>query len=286
MSWGQGAKNNNIDWGQGDNNDINWGIIYADSYSGDTALSGVYTDPDAQAFISAYSISDPTQQTAVNQLTKDLKSSGLWDDAEVILPFVGGTAASHRGDLKTATNKVTWYGGITHNSNGVKFNGTTGYGDVDWSASAGNLYDRSFTQYLRNVSTDSTKTWQGIFDGTNVFGTQSPIVAGNLGYAVGLNTLGGVASPILYGQQVATVTSGTNASKYYSTDVVIQSSTANASPTSGKFFIGALNSGGSAILFGDQGLGFVMLGKHLTQAKITSLNTILTTYNTTLGRNV
>ena len=39
MSWGQGTINNSIGWGQGSTNDIGWGSIYADSPSGDTAIS-------------------------------------------------------------------------------------------------------------------------------------------------------------------------------------------------------------------------------------------------------
>jgi hypothetical protein len=36
--WGQ-AVNNDIDWGQGStNNNISWGIVYDDSYSGETLL--------------------------------------------------------------------------------------------------------------------------------------------------------------------------------------------------------------------------------------------------------
>ena len=39
--WGKGAINNNIGWGQGFNNEINWGSIYALSYTGDTSISQV-----------------------------------------------------------------------------------------------------------------------------------------------------------------------------------------------------------------------------------------------------
>jgi hypothetical protein len=42
MSWGQGTSNNDIGWGQGSVNDddIGWGEIYADSWSGDTDIIG------------------------------------------------------------------------------------------------------------------------------------------------------------------------------------------------------------------------------------------------------
>jgi hypothetical protein len=39
--WGDGAANNSIGWGQGANNTINWGDVYADSWAGATDIVGV-----------------------------------------------------------------------------------------------------------------------------------------------------------------------------------------------------------------------------------------------------
>ena len=57
-------------------------------------------DADAQAFITAASITDPTQQSAINTLVVNLKSYGIWNQMFAIYPFVGGTAASHKWNLK------------------------------------------------------------------------------------------------------------------------------------------------------------------------------------------
>ena len=41
IDWGQGVNNNDIGWGQGAiNNDISWGSIYGVSYSGETEILG------------------------------------------------------------------------------------------------------------------------------------------------------------------------------------------------------------------------------------------------------
>jgi len=135
MSWGQGHVDNSIGWGQGDNNDINWGEIYGSSASGDTALSGVYTDPDAQAFITAASITDPTQQSAVNQLVVDLKTASIWTKFYALYPFVGGSATTHKWNLKDprdldAAFRLSFIGGLTHSANGIDPNGTNGYADT------------------------------------------------------------------------------------------------------------------------------------------------------------
>lgn len=51
--------------------------------------SGTPVDPDAQAFITAASITDPTQQSAINQLVVDLKGYNVWTKMKAIYPFVG-----------------------------------------------------------------------------------------------------------------------------------------------------------------------------------------------------
>ena len=99
--WGDGAANNAIGWGKGADNAIGWGDIHADSWSGLTDISGLpTTDPDAQAFITAAAITDPTQQAAINTLVVDLKGYSIWTKMKALYPFVGGTASAHKFNLK------------------------------------------------------------------------------------------------------------------------------------------------------------------------------------------
>jgi hypothetical protein len=86
-------------------------------------------DPDAQAFITAAGISNPTQQSAINSLVISLKGYSLWNKLYVIYPFVGGTASSHKFNLKDPRNlnaafRLEFFGGWTHNDNGITGNGT------------------------------------------------------------------------------------------------------------------------------------------------------------------
>jgi len=129
--WGDGAANNEIGWGQGANNAIGWGDIHADSWAGATDISGLpTTDPDAQAFITAAAITDPTQQAAINTLVVDLKGYSLWTNMKAFYPFVGGTNAQHSWNLKnTAQFQISWFGGVTSSSNGVTVV-TNGYGNT------------------------------------------------------------------------------------------------------------------------------------------------------------
>lgn len=92
-------------------------------------------DADAEAFIEAAALTDETQKTAIRKLVKDLKAALLWDKLAAIYPFVGGTAASHKWNLRDARDldaafRLTFNGGWTHGSGGAQPNGTTGYADT------------------------------------------------------------------------------------------------------------------------------------------------------------
>jgi len=104
----------------------------------------VSIDPDAQAFITAASITNPTQQTAVNQLVLDLKSYGIWEKYSVIYPFVGGSSATCSYNLKNPSSyQITFYGGWTWDSNGIKSN-VNSYGETGFSPLSGFISDTNY----------------------------------------------------------------------------------------------------------------------------------------------
>ena len=92
-------------------------------------------DTDAQAFLTAASIMDSTQASAVNTLVTSLKTAGIWTKMKALYPFVGGSAASHKFNLKDprdldAAFRLQFNGGWTHTSTGATPNGTTGYANT------------------------------------------------------------------------------------------------------------------------------------------------------------
>lgn len=92
-------------------------------------------DSDAQAFITAAGITDATQISAINRLVKNYKGVGninttfdLWTGSKAIYPFVGGTATTHKFNLKDPRDldiafRLLFSGGWTHNNNGITANG-------------------------------------------------------------------------------------------------------------------------------------------------------------------
>jgi hypothetical protein len=86
-------------------------------------------DSSANLFFAASGLSDTTQRNAVNTLVKDLKRFGLWTKIKAFYPFVGGTADSHKWNLKDPRDsndayRLTFSGGWTHTSMGIKSNGS------------------------------------------------------------------------------------------------------------------------------------------------------------------
>jgi ribosomal protein L18 len=115
-------------------------VIATNDFGSASAISNTlaipaFTDADAQAFITAASITNPTQQSAINTLVTDLKGYGVWSKMKALYPFVGGTASSHKFNLKNpldtdAAFRLVFNGGVTHSSNGVLFNGTNGWANT------------------------------------------------------------------------------------------------------------------------------------------------------------
>lgn len=86
-------------------------------------------DPDANAFIAAAGISDSGQQSALQTLVTSAKTNGWWSLCIAIYPFVGGTAFTHKWNLKNpldtnAAFRLTFVDqngdSWTHNSDGAK----------------------------------------------------------------------------------------------------------------------------------------------------------------------
>ena len=106
-------------------------------------------DLDAQAFFTAAGITDTTQKIAVNQLVLDLKSYGVWSSMIAIYPFVGGSATSHKYNLKSGSFTLSFNGGWTHTSTGALPNGTNAYADTGISPSGNLGSSHNYTVYSR-----------------------------------------------------------------------------------------------------------------------------------------
>jgi hypothetical protein len=292
--WGDGAANNAIGWGQGANNTIGWGDIHADSWAGLTDISGLpTTDPDAQAFITAAAITDPTQQAAINTLVVDLKGYSIWTKMKALYPFVGSTASQHKFNLKDprdldAAFRLRFFGDVTHSSNGVKGGGVNGYFDTFLNPSTlfSSLTGGSQFIYVRN-NTD-TGTDLAAFEAFVNYRFQLASRNTNLfvgaGFSNGLYTTSNTDSRGFYGvtrpPSSSTYNAILNTNSFSVTD-------AYQEPNSTIYGL-ALPFSGSPLAgtYSDHELSFVCVADGLTTTEAQTLRTINLAFQTALSRNV
>jgi hypothetical protein len=119
----------------------------------------VVSDADAQAFLNAAVITDSTQATAVNTLVTSLKGYGIWTKMKALYPMVGGTAATHKWNLKNpldtdAAFRLVFNGGWTHSSTGALPNGTNAYANTFFNPTTQALSKDSthISYYRRNTN--------------------------------------------------------------------------------------------------------------------------------------
>jgi hypothetical protein len=130
-------------------------------------------DADATAFIAAAGITNLTQAAAISTLVNDLKTYGLWTKMKALYPMVGGSATSHKFNLKDprdldAAYRLVFNGGWVHTTTGALPNGTTGYADTKLSPiNTLGLNSTHISYYSRTQTTDDNKTDIGCSSNAN-----------------------------------------------------------------------------------------------------------------------
>jgi hypothetical protein len=274
-----------------------------------TALSGRFgktpaiTDYDALNFVNAALISNETQQIAINTLTTDLKNAGLWSKMKAIYPFVGGTASTHKWNLKDprdldAAFRLTFTGGWTHSSTGALPNGTNAYADTFMIANP-TISETSnhLSYYSRTIGSGTSTVRQDIGASDSPSYNSSILLAirqSGVYYAISFTNNASLISNTnadSYGFYSNSRTSSTS-HKAYKNGVQIGSTNTTvtsgySSMTSARIYIGATSVSGTGINnYSDRECAFATIGEGLTDAEASSLYTIVQKYQTTLGRQV
>ena len=129
------------------------------------AASGGGVDPDAQAFITAAGITNPTQQGAINTLVVALKGYSIWTKFKAIYPIVGGVASSHAVNLKTTgTYNLSFTTGWTHSSTGMTPNGSSAYADTGLNDNTVLSLNNAHISFYSRTNVDGLYCDIGVFD--------------------------------------------------------------------------------------------------------------------------
>lgn len=240
-------------------------------------------DPDALAFFTAAGITDPTERIAVNTAISSMKTASLWSISKAVYFFVGSSATSTKFNAKDprdldAAYRIVWAGGVTHNSNGVTFNGTTGVGDTKFVPSTVYPSSRmSFHYYLKSYTA-------GIIVGASkqyAWPVNAQILNGDGTGMIQIGTAGLAASNFLgMNSEVRTATT-----QYHVHDqgiYSIASSFVSNSPEAIHFGNYTPTNG----FWSDGNLGFACLADDMTTAQAIALDSIVYTFCQTLNRHV
>jgi hypothetical protein len=248
-------------------------------------------DPAAQAFIDATGISG-SNATAVNQLVLDLKSYSLWTKMVAIYPLVGGTSSSTSYNLvDTTTYQVTWNGTLTFASTGVAGNGTTGWGNTNLNPTTNGTMNSGahMSQYTRTAGNSAAYDM-----GCNQFPAVQPapewMIARftNDRYTAFGNTSPG--NPFVIASTANFTGFFTGTADGTTTIYRNGSSLASASKTYGvannDIALCANKGSGGQGDFSSREYAFFSVGQYFDATEVSNLNTCVTTFQTTLGRNV
>ena len=255
--------------------------------------SGGAVDPDAQAFITAAAITDPTQQSAINTLVVDLKADGLWTKMSALYPFVGSTASQQKYNLKDPRDldvafRLVFNGGWIHSSTGALPNGTNAYANTFLNPSTNlTLYNSHLSFYSRTNSLGTKSQSMGSINGLT---SQHRIALKNVGNNAAFTIdNGGVVfvNTNSTGFYIASRTAD-NSLKAYKNNSLAATDTTTITAISNPFsiYIGAGNISNTPQSYDNKECAFASIGEGLTDAEALNFYTAVNAFQTSLSRQV
>jgi len=243
-------------------------------------------------FITATKLTNKTHLRAVSYLSSNLISTGLYDKLVAVYPMIGGTSGSHMYNLKNpvdsnAAYRLSFYSGVTHNSTGSIFDGTSGYANTFLSASSTDL------------SQNSVSLWYYATGGKTVNGIAVTMGANNISLHTPFSNYGNNFSKVndnfdgtyslldnnfKKGFFGVSRTGSASFNYYIDGNSFYSASATSITPTTNNLFIGAENGNGNAGNYTNLWCGFAAIGKGLTTTESFTLYTIVKQYETILGR--
>jgi hypothetical protein len=258
-------------------------------------------DPDAQLFFNAEAAAGvtltTTQKDAVNQWVVDSKAAGIWTKFKAIYPMVGGTATSHKFNLKNpldtnAAFRLVFNGGGTHSSNGYQPNGTNAYANTFLVPSA-NLTNNNIhlSFYSRTNSTSG-----------NDMGMQNGITTGNPQLTLSIKSAGtgtlniwlstnnanrlSIANLNTQGFFIGNSNNSNTKTVYKNNTTLGSGSSTPVNVTTYNLYIGAENLTGTAGNYSNRECAFSTIGDGLTDLESQLFYQITEKYQVALGRNI
>lgn len=249
-------------------------------------------DADAVAFLAAAGITDATITSAICTLVTTMKADGTWAKCNAIYPMVGGTAATHKFNLKNpldtnAAFRLTFTGGWVHSSGGALPNGTNSFANTFFNSSLNALQNSHHISYYSRTNSNLTEVEFGNFVSNN--GSLIEIRTANISYfrinnGTSTITFADTDSRAFY---IANRTASNLINAWRNSTKSIQSTTLlSTALVNLNHYIGAFNNNNVATNFSRKQCAFATIGSGLTDGEALALYNSVQAMQTTLSRQV
>lgn len=250
-------------------------------------------DPDAQLFIDATGITG-INASAINTLVVALKATSIWTKMKALYPMVGGTATTHKFNLKNpldtnAAFRLQFFGGWVHSSTGAKPNSIDGYGETYLVPLISLVQNSAHISYYSRTNATAGYIDMGTSGnpstGINAMAIQSRWTDGNFYGKINTTANTFVANASSTGFYASSRLNGTTQSIYKNSTPT--TSAANSTGLSGNSInIGRWNNPGGTYYYSQRECAFASIGDGLSDAEASAFYTAVQNYQTTLGRQV
>jgi hypothetical protein len=249
-------------------------------------------DPDATAFLTAAGITDATITSAINTLVAALKTAGIWTKCNAIYPIVGGTATTHKYNLKDprdldAAYRLSFAGTITHASTGMTGNGSTGYANTKLIPSSVLQLDNSHIGFYSRTNSDGVYCDIGCY-GENIRTIEIFIKLSNKCYFrvnEGQNVSNIVATDSL-GFRLANRLSSTSTRNLINNSINVCNVVSTGLSDNSIFILARQDYTNNPIYYSPRECAFSSIGQGLTDTELGNFYTAVQAFQTTLSRNI
>jgi hypothetical protein len=243
------------------------------------------TDLNVYNFL--FAMTQPTDDIAIalNTFVTGLKTNNLWTKMSAIYPLVGGNATDHRLNLvNPSTYSITYYGGWTHNTNGITGNGTNAYGDTTFAPSG--TLDINSTHFALYSRTTANQVADHGSNTLYIRPNNSNSVLGIV-YGSGPNRTTVISNGLI---MVSRTGSAASFLYYPANTLYGTASFSSATPTitnpTASLYVGARNDITSPVNYDNRNMSFYSIGSGLTLAEAQTFGTLVQDLQTALNRQL
>ncbi len=265
----------------------------ADKYADIHEFRLALMDTDAQAFLAATSITDMMISNAINELVINAKTNGWWDKCSAIYPMVGGTAGTHKYNLKNPQDtdgafRLSFNGGWTHSANGAIPDGISGtYADTHLNASTVLSQDDTHISFYSRTNSTGAKVDIGLENSPFTSGLLMYVRLSDSFYAYVNDTTGGVISNTnSQGHYICSRLSSGTVDGYRNGSSVISSPATSTSLANLNLYIGADNLNSVDSVNSDRQCAFATIGEGVDATMAGNMYNDIQEFQTTLNRQV